>query len=79
MSVDDEEELTPAERAVGAHLVALRSETAPADRALIRRTVARARWQRAVRLPLRLAGVFVSALGDALRPLLGTRSRGARR
>ncbi len=79
MSTGDDEELTPAERAVGAHLVVLRTETPPADRALIRRVVATARWQRALRAPLRLAGVFLSALGDALGPLLGRRSRRARR
>jgi hypothetical protein len=69
-----DEELTPAERGLVSHLAVMRVEPHPFDRALSRRVLGAARWQRAVRAPLRLAEVFVSALRDALGPFLGRRS-----
>ncbi|MCP9488965.1 MAG: hypothetical protein MSC31_03720 [Solirubrobacteraceae bacterium MAG38_C4-C5] len=75
----DNEELSPAERELVSHLAVMAVEPRRFDRALSRRVVGAARWQRAVRAPLRLAGVFVSALRDAIGPLLGRRSAGGRR
>lgn len=67
MSTADDDRLPPAEARLAEHLVALRAGGAGApDDGFARSLVRTARWQRAARQPLRLAGVLLAALGDGL-------------
>lgn len=65
MTPEPTEEVTPPERRLQEHLGVLRSEADPAPLA-IDAIVRRARWQRAVRAPLRTAGLIAAAMADAL-------------
>lgn len=70
--------LTPAEMRLRKHLEVLR-ETAPQpDSSLIERVGRATRWQRAVRAPMRAAGMLAAALGEGIGLALGAR-RGRRR
>jgi hypothetical protein len=69
------EALTPAEERLRQHLRLLREDTDQVDASLTERVVRAARWQRALRTPLRLAGVLAAALGEGIVVLLGGRAR----
>jgi hypothetical protein len=76
MSPDDDE-LEPAERRVREFLRSLATDAPSPGTTLAPLVVRRARWQRAVRAPLRAAGGLAAALADGVRMALGAR-RGAR-
>ncbi len=59
-------EPTAAERRLDEHLELLRSDQTGPSRSLADRTVRTARWQRAARAPLRVAGMIAAALRDGL-------------
>ena len=65
MSTRDDEPLPPAEARLIEHLVTLRGGAVPAPE-FVHELVRRARWQRAVRQPLRAAGLLLGALGDGV-------------
>jgi hypothetical protein len=67
----------PAQRSLDAYLELLRTERPEPGRALARRTVRTARWQRSLRAPLRVAGLLAGALFDGVTKLLGSVGRGA--
>ncbi len=67
--------LTPAEVRLRKHLGVLR-ETAPQPGpSLVERVARAARWQRAVRAPMRAAGMLAAALGEGIALALGARMR----
>lgn len=68
-------EPTPAERRLDEHLELLRSDQTGLGHSLAARTIRTARWQRAVRGPLRVAGMIAAAVLDGL----GLVGRGGRR
>jgi hypothetical protein len=69
-------EPTAAERRLDEHLELLRAIPPEPGRALVAQTVRTARWQRAVRAPLQVAGLIAAALVDGLSRLIGQRSSG---
>jgi hypothetical protein len=71
--VDDEP--TAAERSLAQHLALLRDEPPRPAPALAGRIVRTARWQRAVRAPLRVAGLLAASLTEGVGILLGRRER----
>jgi hypothetical protein len=76
VSPDDDEDLSAAERRVSEYLHGLADGAATASMELSAAVVRRARWQRAVRTPLRAAGGLTAALFDGVKLVLGAR-RGA--
>ncbi len=68
-----------AERGLDKHLELLRERPPEPGRSLARRTVRTARWQSAVRAPLRIAGLVASALFHGVVELLASGRRGAKR
>lgn len=68
-----------AERALDRHLELLREGPPAPGLALARRTVRTARWQRAVRAPLRIAGMIAGALVHGVVELLASGGRKAKR
>lgn len=68
-----------AERRLDEHLELLRTTPPQPGRALARQTVRTARWQSAVRAPLRVVGLIAGALLDGMSRLFGSGSREARR
>ena len=62
----DPAEPTAADLRLGEHLELLRSDQTGPRRSLAARTVRTARWQRAARAPLRVAGMIAAALLDGL-------------
>lgn len=74
-----DDDLLPAERRVSELLGTLRSDP-PRSRADLTRSVVRtARWQAAVKPPLRAVGMLASALYDGAKLLFGTGKRDRRR
>jgi hypothetical protein len=67
----------PAQRTLDAYLELLRTERPEPGRALARRTVRTARWQRSVRAPLRVVGLLAGALFDGVTKLVGSLGREA--
>ena len=57
---------SPAERRLDEHLEALRTGAPEPGTSLVRRVVRTARWQRAVRAPLRVVAMIAGALLDGL-------------
>lgn len=70
-----DEDLTPAELRVREFLHGLASDAAPPAGDLSTRVVRAARWQRAVRTPLRAVGGLASAVRDGVELVIGTRRR----
>ena len=70
------EDPTAAERGLDEHLELLRSDQTGPSRPLADRTVRIARWQRAARAPLRVAGMIAAALIDGLGLVAQRRRRG---
>jgi hypothetical protein len=66
---------TPAERRLDEHLEALRAGAPEPGRMLVKRVVRTARWQRAVRAPLRVVAMIAGAVLDGLAGLAGGRRR----
>lgn len=58
-------------RRLGDYLASLRRDPPAAGLELVPRIVRRARWQRAVRAPLRAAGTLVGALADGVAAFFG--------
>jgi hypothetical protein len=73
------ERMTAAERRLAEHMSLLREEAPEPGRALVRRVVRTARWQRSVRAPLRVAGALAASVIDGLGALLGLNPRRERR
>ena len=75
MSADPPAEPSAADRRLDEHLELLRAD-APAGSAGLARTVARrARWQRALRVPLRAAASLLGAAAEGVAGLVGIRGR----
>jgi hypothetical protein len=72
-----DDELSAAEKRLVEHLEIVRASPPGADRSLVRRVVRRARWQRALREPLKVIGTIAAAMVDSVAGLLGVR-RGRR-
>ena len=66
------DERSPAIRQLEEYLESLRDEQPEAGPDLVPHIVRRARWQRAVRVPLRAFGSLVGALADGLTVLIGS-------
>ncbi len=73
MSDEADQRLNPAERRLAEHLELLRAGGPEPGGDLASRIVRSARWQRAVREPLRVAGMIASSLLSGLGTLLGGR------
>ena len=75
--MNDELEPTPAERALADHLAMLQRTEAEAqdDPSLVRQIVRTARWQKAVRAPLRVVGMIGAAALDGLLAFAGAGRR----
>ena len=67
---------SPAERRLDEHLDALRSGWPVPGTSLVKRVVRTARWQRAVRAPLKVVAMIAGAVLDGLSGLAGARRRG---
>lgn len=70
-----EDAATPAERRLDEHLEALRTGAPEPGTSLVKRVVRNARWQRAVRAPLRVVAMIAGAILDGLAGLAGARRR----
>ncbi len=68
----------PAERRLDEHLELLRINQPTGPRSLAHRVIRTARWQRALREPIRMAALIAGAVIDGLRALTGGRRRSAR-
>lgn len=68
----------PAERRLDEHLELLRVDQPAGHRSLVHRVIRTARWQRALREPIRMAALIAGAMIDGLRVLTGGRRRSAR-
>ena len=66
------DERSPAIRQLEQYLESLRDEHPTPAPDLVPHIVRRARWQRAVRVPLRAVGSLVGALADGLAVLVGS-------
>lgn len=73
--MSDADYQSPAERELEKYLESLREDDLQPDPNLLPHIVRRARWQRAIRAPLRAVGSIVGALTDGVAVLLGS-SRG---
>ena len=76
--MNDEPEPTPAERALAGHLALLQRadwEALHDDSSLVRRIVRTARWQGAVRAPLRVAGMIGASVLDGVLVFAGAGRR----
>lgn len=73
-----EEGLSPAERRLVEHLEIVKASPPREDRSLVRRVLLAARWQRALREPLKAIGALAAAVVDGLSGLLGARRRDRR-
>jgi len=71
-------EPSPAERRLGEHLELMRVAGPEPGHSLVRRIVRTARWQRALRAPLLVAGVIAAAVVDGLRRLVAPSGRSRR-
>jgi hypothetical protein len=76
--VTPDDELDPAERRVSEYLRGLAVDAPRAGTELAATVVRKARWQKAVRTPLRAAGGLAAALVDGVKMALGAQ-RGAGR
>ena len=65
----------PAEAKLAEHLALLRAEAPRPGTALTHRVVRTARWQRALRSPLRVVGMIAAGIADGAAALLGFRRR----
>lgn len=72
---DAPDDLNPAERRLEEHLETLRSDHTGPDRSLAARVVRTARWQRVVRVPLRVVGMIAGAFVDGLGVAAGRSER----
>lgn len=72
---DDDEPLTPAERRVAVLVAQLQDDRGDPPERLTERVVRTARWQRAVRGTLVIAGQVIGSLGDGLALLIDQRKR----
>ncbi|MGI8595275.1 MAG: hypothetical protein ACR2ML_13100 [Solirubrobacteraceae bacterium] len=70
-----EEPLTPAQERVEGYLGLLREEPPQPGRELVPATVRRARWQLALRTPLRALGHLLTAMADGVALIAGSRRR----
>jgi hypothetical protein len=73
-----DDDLLPAERRVAELLGTLRSDPPSSPASLTGSVVRRARWQAAVKPPLRAVGMFASALYDGAKLLFGGGKRDPR-
>jgi hypothetical protein len=73
MSAD--EPRSPADQRLDEHLALLRTDGPAGDRALAARIARAARWQGAVRTPLRAAASLLGAVAHGLAVLVGARGR----
>lgn len=69
--MNDEPTPSPAERRLEEHLELLRALPPEPETALVATVVRTARWQQALRSPLRVIGMIGSALVDGMSVLLG--------
>ena len=69
------DEANRASRKLGTYLESLRADQPRPDAGLVPGVVRKARWQRAVRAPLRAVGTLVGALADGLVVILGAGER----
>lgn len=74
-----DDDLPPAERRVTELLGTLRSDPPRSPATLTHSVVRKARWQAAIKPPLRAVGMFASAIYDGAKLLLGAGKRGPRR
>jgi len=74
-----DEDLLPAERRVAELLGTLGSDPPRSPATLTHSVVRKARWQGAVKPPLRAVGMFAAALYDGAKLLFGVGKRGPRR
>lgn len=65
----------PGERRLLGYLEELREDPPATDTAIVRRVNRSARWQRAVRDPLRAVGQLAGAFADGVFSLLGSKRR----
>jgi hypothetical protein len=70
------DDLSASERRLVEHLALLRADPPRADGELVARVTRTARWQRAVRAPLRAVAVVAASVVDGLALLVGDRRRG---
>jgi hypothetical protein len=77
MSSEDEGARSDAEQRLDEHLDLLRHDEGGADLTHAHRIVAAARWQRALRAPVKAIASVVGAVADGLRGLVGAPRRGA--
>ncbi len=70
-----EEPISPAHERVQGYLGLLREEPPQPGRELVPATVRRARWQRALRTPLRALGNLLSAMAGGVALIAGSRRR----
>ena len=73
--IPEEAGMPAPERGLAEHLALLRAEPPRPGSGLAARIVRRARWQRALRSPLRTVGMLAGALADGVRLLTGARTR----
>ncbi len=73
--IPEEAGMPAPERGLAEHLALLRAEPPRPGSGLAARIVRRARWQRALRSPLRTVGMLAAALADGVRLLTGARTR----
>jgi hypothetical protein len=73
MSDDRSEPTTAAEQRLEELLAQLAAEHPSADPAFAHTVVQRARFQRAIVVPLRTVGTLVAAVGESMRVILGLR------
>jgi hypothetical protein len=71
--IADEPPPSPVERRLDEHLELLRSSPPRTGTALAPRVVRTARWQRALRAPLRVGGMIAAALVDGIVGLFASR------
>ena len=73
--MNDADKPQPATRGLSAYLETLRNDPPIPSSELVPRIVRNARWQRAIRAPLRAVGSLVGALAEGLEVLLGSSRR----
>ena len=73
MSIEEPEHATPAERGLERHVPLLREDPPQPVEPLAPSVARTARWQRAVRSPLRTVGTLAAALAEGVNLIVGGR------
>ncbi len=79
MSPDEADDSTAAERGLDRHVALLREEPPQPSEPLAPAIASAARWQRAVRSPLRVVGTLAVALAEGVNLIVGGRRGEERR